>query len=227
MESQLDLSKEGRRPSLLGLITSPGEQFERMRDKPVFWLPLVVVLIISVAGAYFLNQKLSISSELQELPNAELITSVLSVISIVGSIIGSTISLLVSALIYWLIVKIGKGQTDYVHMFSLAVFIYFIGAIGQLINGAVISFANIDPEVIVTSLNGVIPAGQPLKSLLAVFEIFAIWKLILLALGLQKVGGISKKAAWTGVAVLFVISILLALIGGLFINFSESFEGAL
>lgn len=95
----------------------------------------------------------------------------LSVISIVGSIIGSTISLLVSALIYWLIVKIGKGQTDYVHMFSLAVFIYFIGAIGQLINGAVISFANIDPEVIVTSLNGVIPAGQPLKSLLAVFEI--------------------------------------------------------
>lgn len=36
MESQLDLSKEGRRPSLLGLITSPGEQFERMRDKVGF-----------------------------------------------------------------------------------------------------------------------------------------------------------------------------------------------
>ena len=42
-------------------------------------------------------------------------------IGIIGGIFGFVIALLISALIYWLIVKIGRGTTNFVHMFSLSV----------------------------------------------------------------------------------------------------------
>ncbi|KAA6453042.1 Yip1 family protein [Bacillus swezeyi] len=226
METHLEMEK-GKKPSLLGMITRPGEQFERMREKPVFWLPLFVVLILSVTGAYLLNAKIDLTSELKDVPDAEVFASAMKGAGVIGGIIGSVIAILISALIYWLIVKIGKGETDYVHMFSLAVFTYFIAAAGQLINGLVIYYSNIDPEVVVTSLSSVITAEQPLKAVLGVFDLFTVWSLALVAIGLQKVGGISKKAAWTAVIILFIISLLLAFAGGLAINFFESIEGAM
>lgn len=56
METNLETEKV-KNPSLLGLITRPGKQFERMREKPAFWFPLVIVLILSVAGAYIAQRK--------------------------------------------------------------------------------------------------------------------------------------------------------------------------
>lgn len=34
------------KPSLFGLITSPVEQFKRMKQRPVIWGPSVIVLIL-------------------------------------------------------------------------------------------------------------------------------------------------------------------------------------
>ncbi len=227
METNLETEKV-KNPSLLGLITSPGEQFERMREKPAFWFPLVIVLLLSVTGTYMLSEKTVLSTDLSEMPvDAETFQAAMKGIGIIGGIFGFVIALLISALIYWLIVKIGRGTTNFVHMFSLSVFTYFIAAIGQFIGGLVIYYSNIDPTIAVTSLSSIIPADEPLKSVLGVFDIFTIWSLALVALGLQKVGGISKKAAWTGVIILFVISILLALTSGMAINFFDSFEGAM
>ena len=226
METHLETEKV-KNPSLFGLITHPGEQFERMREKPAVWFPLVIVLLLSVTGAYMLSEKTVLSTDLSEMPDAEAFQAAMKGIGIIGGIFGFVIALLISALIYWLIVKIGRGTTNFVHMFSLSVFTYFIAAIGQFIGGLVIYYSNIDPTIVVTSLNGIIPADEPLKSVLGVFDIFTIWSLALVALGLQKVGGISKKAAWTGVIILFVISILLALTGGIARNFFDTFEGAM
>ncbi|MCY7770593.1 Yip1 family protein [Bacillus haynesii] len=226
METHLETEKV-KNPSLLGLITRPGEQFERMREKPAFWFPLVIVLILSVTGGYMVSEKTPLSADLSEIPDAEAFQAAMKGVGIIGGIFGFVIALLISALIYWLIVKIGRGTTNFVQMFSLSVFTYFIMSIGQFIGGLVIYYSNIDPTIVVTSLNGIIPADEPLKSVLGVFDIFTIWSLALVALGLQKVGGISKKAAWTGVIILFVISILLALTAGMAINFFDSFEGAM
>ncbi|MEX3910797.1 Yip1 family protein [Bacillus paralicheniformis] len=227
METHLETEKV-KNPSLFGLITHPGEQFERMREKPAVWFPLVIVLLLSVTGAYMLSEKTMLSTDLSEMPgDDETFEATMKRIGIIGGIIGFVIALLISALIYWLIVKIGRGTTNFVHMFSLSVFTYFIAAIGQFIGGLVIYYSNIDPTIAITSLSSIIPADEPLKSVLGVFDIFTIWSLALVALGLQKVGGISKKAAWTGVIILFVISILLALTGGIAMNFFDTFEGAM
>lgn len=56
METHLETEKV-KNPSLFGLITHPGEQFERMREKPAVWFPLVIVLLLSVTGAYMLSEK--------------------------------------------------------------------------------------------------------------------------------------------------------------------------
>ncbi|MES9687103.1 YIP1 family protein, partial [Bacillus sp. JJ353] len=117
---------------------------------------------------------------------------------------------------YWLCVKISGGTTTYRNMLSLNLFIMFISCIGLLINGLFLYFTDSTSLYNVTSLASIIPAEQPLASILNLFEVFSLWGYVLLAVGLEKVGGISKKSAWISVAVLFGILLLFSVASGFF-----------
>ncbi|MCY8110811.1 toxin SDP protection protein YknW, partial [Bacillus spizizenii] len=39
------------KPSLFGVITSPSVQFERIRERPAVWGPLLIVAAIIIVGA--------------------------------------------------------------------------------------------------------------------------------------------------------------------------------
>ena len=42
------------KPSLLGTIWSPGEQFERIRERPKVWGPLAIIaLLFTILSGYF------------------------------------------------------------------------------------------------------------------------------------------------------------------------------
>ena len=72
---------------------------------------------------------------------------------------------------------------------------------------------HVDSEKLPTSLGSIIEAEGSLGAVLGSIEIFAIWGLILVAIGLHKVAGFSKGLAWTVSIAFFVISIIFALIG--------------
>lgn len=54
MELEKEVSTPKENPSLLGMFTSPGQQFERIREKPKIWVPLIIVSILYVFGTIFM-----------------------------------------------------------------------------------------------------------------------------------------------------------------------------
>ncbi|NPC91664.1 YIP1 family protein [Bacillus sp. WMMC1349] len=198
MESNIKTKK----PSLLGLIVNPVKQFNRMKERPTVWLPMLSVMLLLGATTYLIssNDKVSIYLELLVL---------LSSILYLGLII------FISALIFWLITSIGGKKTKFVSMFSLSIFVTFIITIRSALTTLISHFT--DLHVSITSLQDVFSVEQPYKSMIGSFDIFIIWSLVLLAIGLQKVGGVTKRTAWISVAILFLLVFLVNFIGGLFI----------
>lgn len=78
-------------------------------------------------------------------------------------------------------------------MLSLGLFVSLISSLGLLVNGIVAFTTDVNPLYSTTSLAGIIPSDGALASVLNTFEIFSIWSFVLLAIGLHKTGGISKK----------------------------------
>ncbi|MDA7026605.1 YIP1 family protein [Bacillus sp. CLL-7-23] len=201
MESNIETKK----PSLLGLIVNPVKQFNRMKERPTVWLPMFSVMLLLGATTYLTfspssKDKVSIYFELMVL---------LSGILYYGLII------FISALIFWLITSIGGRKTKFVSMFSLSIFVTFIIIIESALVSLISHFT--DLHVSITSSQSVFSVKEPYRSMIGAFDIFIIWSLVLLAIGLQKVGGVTKRTAWISVAILFLLFFLVHFIGGLFI----------
>ncbi|WP_229078661.1 hypothetical protein [Bacillus paralicheniformis] len=52
MEANIETATQVKKPSLFGIITSPVRQFERMRERPAIWLPMIIVLTLSAFSVY-------------------------------------------------------------------------------------------------------------------------------------------------------------------------------
>ncbi|MCE0742045.1 toxin SDP protection protein YknW [Bacillus sp. G16] len=210
------------KPSLFGVITSPAIQFERIRERPVVWGPLLIVAVIIIVGAVLQSlgtdySELLKSGDTQGL-SAEQIETVATITKfggMAGAIFGGIAALFIAPLIYWLCVKISGGVTSYKKMLSLGLFVSLISSLGLLINGIVAFTTDASSLYSMTSLAGIIPSDGALASVLNTFEIFSIWSYVLLAIGLHKTGGISKKAGWISVIVLFGILVAFSFFSGL------------
>lgn len=95
----------------------------------------------------------------------------------------------------------------------MTTYILIIGAVGMLLNSLIQMLIGGSQSIYVTSLAGVMNSDS---LILAQFEVFSIWQLILTAIGLHKVGQLSKGAAWTIAIVFFLIGLGMAMIGAAF-----------
>ncbi|ARV44404.1 YknW family membrane protein [Bacillus inaquosorum] len=210
------------KPSLFGVITSPAVQFERIRERPVVWGPLFIVAVIIIVGAVLQSlgtdySELLKNGDTQGLSAEQMETfgTITKFGAIAGAIFGGIAALFIAPLIYWLCVKISGGVTTYKKMLSLGLFTSLISSLGLLINGIVAFTTDASSFYSMTSLAGIIPSDGALASVLNTFEIFSIWSYVLLAIGLHKTGGISKKAGWISVIVLFGILVAFSFFSGL------------
>jgi hypothetical protein len=202
------------KPSLFGFIPSPVKQFERMKDRPVIWMPGLIVLILAVASATLsaiLPEALQLTADaagisIEQARNIALITT-----SAVSLII-FPIMILISAGITYLIVKIAGGTTTFKHLINFTIFIMFITSIGQIVNYGIAFAAGTDPNV--TSLNGLLGLEGKIGGALNAIEIFTIWSVILTGIGLPIVASISKRAGWIIAAILFLITLAMGIISG-------------
>src|SRR5699024_2132730 len=79
-------------PSIFGMITSPIQQFKRIKEKPVIWVAMLVVIVITIIGESFVIKGMEISNLDIELGNTFLV--------LIGSaIITSIIEVLLGILI--------------------------------------------------------------------------------------------------------------------------------
>ena len=134
---------------------------------------------------------------------------------------------MIGALLYWLGSKAMGGSTTYLQSLSVWTYSSFApGIVSTLANFIVLIFKSPDDINIATSARGVIQANPTLffdgssmpvlATLISTIDLFAIWGLILAAIGLAKVGKISKGSAWGVVIILTLIGIMFRIVGAYF-----------
>lgn len=220
-ENENEEQTEGAdKPQLLGMIMSPVEQFERIKKRPVIWMPLIIITVLTILVSFMTLGTIDFSGE-PGMEDADFSEDELQMIKIVGIISGAFVSLVVpifsitvSSLIFLLAAKIVKSPVKFKELFSMNTFVYVIGLFGAILNGIIFLLAGGSENAAdYTSLNSLVDMEGPLGSLLAELDIFNIWMLILSAIGLHIVGRFSKKAAWSVMIILFILTAGIGMIG--------------
>ncbi|MCQ6276200.1 YIP1 family protein [Bacillus sp. V3B] len=201
-------------PSLLGMFWSPGEQFERIRQKPLIWIPLMIVTILYIVAYTILAMSLKAEDLMlpgMTLAEAEMVVAISKVTTAVSGFFAPILTILISSIIYLIIVKIAKKDTTFKQLFSMNTYIIMIGAVGILLNYLIIAATGESRTgTTFTSLAGLFNSQS---SVLGTFELFSIWQSILTAIGLHKVGQLSKATSIIIVILFFLFSLGIAALG--------------
>ncbi len=207
-----------RKPSLLGMIWKPSEQFAAIRHKPVFWLPILVLMVLFTISAIMQMNGMDIASQMSKeelaLMDEEELAMLNSIAMITGIISGPFIPLiavLISAAVYLVAAKIAKKEVTFKQLLSMSTFILFISAIGSLLNGILaLTIGNGNYLYPYTSIAGMLGTDN---AVLGTIELFSIWGTVLTAIGLQITGRFPKALAW-GISIgFFLIGLLFAFAG--------------
>lgn len=204
-----EIVQQKNKPSLLGMIWSPGEQFDRIRNNPRIWLALIIVTVIFTIGMGLVLNSIDFAevAGIEISPSAELMLVLIT--AVFTGIFSTVMGILFSTLVYFIIIKVAKKDATFKQLLSMTAYIFFISALGLLLNAGVQTLIGGNPEIYITSLGGLFNSTSPV---LASFEIFSIWQMILTAMGLNKVGQLSKGLSWAIVIIIFLISLGMAFI---------------
>ncbi|MBJ8111710.1 DUF1282 family protein [Bacillus cereus group sp. N6] len=213
MEANLNTQKVGgEKPSLFGMITSPGLQFERMKTTEKVWgMFFLVALLQGLVGGlttYVVNTSpeiIKMQKELGELAGKGSITS--EVISGIGSsFVGGMIGALFVAAIYKVFMMFFGNDTSYKKLLMIVVYANMVLIIGGLINGVVAVILD-GGATQYTSLGPLFKQGSLAYGIGNTIEIFYIWNLALTWLGLHITSGLSKVKVSIPIMVLFIIKV--------------------
>jgi len=222
MQNEVEEIVALEKPSLLGMITNPRQQFHRIRINPKIIIALIVVTIMTMVvvlltlkgmGDLLAEEFIGFSAE-----ELVVIKAVIQILTIAMTLLAPVLIILISASVYLLIAKIAGTDVTFKQMFSLFTYLTFISSIGGIINALYIFITKTsNPDLVITSLNGIIQADGVLGFVFSSLEIFSIWTIILTAIGLQVVAKFPKALAW-GVVIGFNLIILAAAIMLTFIS---------
>jgi len=214
MEYEVEEIVALEKPSLLGMITNPLQQFHRIRSNPKIIIALIVVTIMTMIAVLFSLEGMDgeLAEEFIGFSEAELVVIkvIIQIITIILAMIAPVLIILISAAVYLLIAKIAGRNVTFKQMFSLFTYLMFISTVGGIINAFYIFITKTsNPDMVITSLNGLMQADGVLGLIYTSIEIFSIWGIILTAIGLQVVAKFPKALAW-GVVIGFNLIILVA-----------------
>ncbi|MEH7304909.1 Yip1 family protein [Neobacillus drentensis] len=216
MELQKEVKTMNESPKLLGMFTSPGVQFERIKQSPKVWVPLFIISILYVIGMAFMALSMDANTLIEQgVPEdqVDLVLTITKVTVAVTGIIAPIIGVLISSAIQLAIAKMASSTVSFKQLLSMNTFIMIIGAAGLILNMGIRYAIGGDPEIYITSLAGLL--NQEKAGVLGSIEVFGIWSAVLTALGLHKTAQLSKGLAWTVAIIFFLISIGFALVGTL------------
>ncbi|MBY7114892.1 DUF1282 family protein [Bacillus sp. 17RED48] len=211
METNMNIQDVGvKKPSLFGMITSPGLQFERMKtSKKVWGVFFLVALLQGMLGglsAYVIHtspEMLKMKKELGELAGQSSLTS--EIISGIGSSFASAmVGTLFIAAIYKIFMMFFGNDTPYKTLLNIVVYTNIVLIIGGLIN-TILSLIFGSGVTQYTSLGLLFTEGTFAYGIGNTIEIFYVWNLVLIWLGLHITAGLSKVKASIPIIILFII----------------------
>lgn len=205
--------EKGPKPSLLGIILEPGKQFDRIRERPVIMVPLLVVLLLmglaSVATVEPMLQLPEMQTQM-EMIGEDLFRYSLYLMTPVSTILMVLISILFTAFCHWLLTLLFQGSARFRQIFSLNAHLGVFGILAIAVYAVFLWVVGVSESTAAypTSLGALIPASGFGGGVLAGIEVFAIWQLIVRAWGLSAISRISSGKAWVTALVPFVIVLL-------------------
>ncbi|MEI4617759.1 Yip1 family protein [Bacillus cereus] len=211
METNMNIQDVGvKNPSLFGMITSPGLQFERMKtSKKVWGVFFLVALLQGMLGglsAYVIHtspEMLKMKKELGELAGQSSLTS--EIISGIGSSFASAmVGTLFITTIYKIFMMFFGNDTPYKTLLNIVVYTNIVLIIGGLIN-TILSLIFGSGVTQYTSLGLLFTEGTFAYGIGNTIEIFYVWNLVLIWLGLHITAGLSKVKASIPIIILFII----------------------
>lgn len=125
---------------------------------------------------------------------------------IISNFIGAMIGALFIAGVYKFFMIFFRNDTTYKTLLNIVVYTNIIFIIGELIN-SVISFLVGGGSTQYTGLGTILPEGTFAFGIANTIEVFYIWNLILIWLGLQITAGLSKGKAVVPVIILFIMKV--------------------
>lgn len=207
------------KPKLLGMITNPTEQFLKIKQNPVIWVPLIIVSLLMMVGAILTALNIDFTSDPKLQESIEvlgidegLMVQLSAVFAGLGSLFLPGLTALISTVIYLVIAMVIKKPVSFSQLFSMNTYILFISALSVLVNGLLSFVLTGESTLLFTSLAAIIQTDNlMIESVLSMVEIFTIWGLILTMIGLQKVANFSKRVSVIIVGGFYLLSILFSL----------------
>ncbi|WP_368654079.1 Yip1 family protein [Ornithinibacillus sp. 4-3] len=209
----MEEEKNVPKPSLLGMLTNPTEQFIRIKQQPIILMPMLIIIVLTIIGTW-LSASNVVIPELQDVEIDQEMAALIDAFTKIGATIGGVImpllTTLISTVIYFLVAKIAQSSVSFKQLFSMNTFILLITAIGLIVNGFIYMLIDGTADVSPTSLGYILNQNNVIYNSI---ELFSIWNLILSAIGLHKVANFSKGLAWGTVIAIFLVGILFLLAG--------------
>ncbi len=220
METNINTQDVGsKKPSLLGMIPSPGEQFERMKTKSPVWVAFLIFVLIgtvTTAAVFYLSvvNTPEVAKEMNGQDGQMIKWFALGGGALFG-LFGTPIGLFIAAGFYKVIMMLMGNDTPYMKILSIYLYANLVFYIGSLLNvGLGLIFEGNGTDAY-TSLAPLFEKGTVLNGIASSIEIFNIWSLILTGLGLHIVAGLSKKQATILIVIFFILTIGLGFLKGL------------
>ncbi|AMR05282.1 Yip1 family protein [Bacillus thuringiensis] len=221
MEANINTQDVGaKKPSLLGMITSPGEQFERMKTSNAVWGAFWLLVLIAGLVGGFAAYVYSLTPEAIEL-NKELGVTVSAAMTYgmgFGVIaISMAFVFLLSAVVYKVLMVFISNDTSYKKLLAITVYSSVISLLGLLINTILAYILGGSGQEMYTGLEPIFASSSGVvKGIVSKFEVFTIWGYAVTWLGLQITAGLTKKQATIITIVFFVLTLGMGALQGMF-----------
>jgi hypothetical protein len=202
------------KPSLFGMIWAPVQQFEKMRENAPIWGPLLILAVLNAVlggiAAYFAAGSPQLQEARDILGEGGKGLKMFAVGGAVAAgLFGTPIGLAITALFYKVCMMILSNDTPYRKLFSILIFAGIITALGSLINTLLL--AALGGEIAsYTNFSSLFETGSLGFAIAGAFDVFAIWRLILVGIGLYIAAGLSKNKTIGLLVVIFVLGLLFA-----------------
>ncbi|MGB9824787.1 MAG: YIP1 family protein [Candidatus Hydrothermia bacterium] len=203
---------------LMTIITNPGKVFEEER-KP--WIPIIFTIIISILG--FLVLRLALSQEFAE-KTRQLIenlpedqreralagltnTTRMLLVGTITILIVTPIKILLQSLIFNQAAPVFGGELSFLNSMTILSYANFVSSLSLLIKVplAIITrqpLVRTDLGILFNEIKGYLPV------VLSQVDIFTIWSLFIIAIGLNKYAKLDKNKSFLLVFILWGVYIL-------------------
>jgi hypothetical protein len=239
-EEQSEKIKGSSIVNIANTFFAPSRAFKAIKARPNWLIPLIVIIIAPLVyyalcwSEYevMIIQSIEASLETQGQVITDSMMALPLAIARIGTLvvtpIGVLLSILVQATLYFVAAKLVKSTVNFKQMFSLCTHVGLISIFTWGIMALMTKLTGAMPLHTVTSLTSFLPEsynGTIIQGLMAPIEIFAIWSLTLMYMGLRIVADFSKRVAGVVIALAFSFTVIISVVTVILTNLATTLQG--